>query len=151
MIRINWKPGQEDAFIYYKKIRRGVKGAAFFLLSQLREWRSQALFSVNDLPLSSKIFRAFLKYRLVFRYKKRKDKQFSEFKWYHRKALLLERVVGLCLGRLVKLAYQSVLGLMEAYFEAVAALAWCCLQLVHYQLHWFYYLVRAAHGQGVWC
>ena len=29
----------------------------------------------------------------------------------------------LCLGRLVELAYQSFLGVMEAYIEAVAALA----------------------------
>ena len=41
----------------------------------------------------------------------------------HRSALLLETVVGLCLERLVELAYQSLLGVMEAYIEAVAALA----------------------------
>ena len=40
----------------------------------------------------------------------------------HRSALLLETVVGLCLGRLVELAYQSLLVVMEAYNEAVAAL-----------------------------
>ena len=40
----------------------------------------------------------------------------------HRSALLLETVVGLCLGRLVELAYQSLL-VMEAYIEAVAVLA----------------------------
>ena len=41
----------------------------------------------------------------------------------HRSALLLETVVGLCLGRLVDLAYQSLLVVTEAYIEAVAALA----------------------------
>ena len=41
----------------------------------------------------------------------------------HRSALLLETVVGLCLGRLVEFAYQSLLGVKEAYIEAVAALA----------------------------
>ena len=41
----------------------------------------------------------------------------------HRSALLLETVVGLCLGSLVELACQSFFGVMEAYIEAVAALA----------------------------
>ena len=41
----------------------------------------------------------------------------------HRSALLLETVFGLCLWRLVDLAYHSLLVVMQAYIEAVAALA----------------------------
>ena len=41
----------------------------------------------------------------------------------HRSALLLETDVGLCLGHLVELTYQSLLVVMEAYNVAVAALA----------------------------